>query len=140
MPNHRRYSSLPFGLCLGWVGREMREIRCAACGALNRVRDYSFTRISQCGKDGCGARLPESTQTKIVRFLYRFSSRATPLLLTAGALSFLWFISQGERSTQPAIPAKSEPAVACVAQAAPPQGEYESTRPAPMRVRQARME
>lgn len=109
----------------------MREIRCAACGTLNRVRDYSFTRVPQCGKDGCGATLPEPAQTKIVRYLYRFRSQATPLLLTAGVLTFLWFISQGERSTQSTIPAKSEPTVSCVAQATPPQGEYESTNSSP---------
>jgi len=46
-------------------------------------------------------------------------------------LAFLWFISQVDRSTQPAIPTQSEPAVTCVAQAAPPQGEYESTNSSP---------
>jgi len=109
----------------------MREVRCTTCSTLNRVRAYSVTSIPKCGKPGCGAALPETVGTKAVRLLYRSRALATPLILTAGVLAYLWFLSYSGRSPTPSVSAKSELAIACVAQNVPPQGEYESSDDSP---------
>jgi len=45
-----------------------REVRCQACGTLNRVRRYSVRRIPQCGK--CHTNLPETGPVRTLRKFY----------------------------------------------------------------------
>jgi hypothetical protein len=47
-----------------------REVRCEACGTLNRLPDYLVRRIPGCGK--CHAALPEARSTTMLRAIYRF--------------------------------------------------------------------
>lgn len=47
-----------------------REVRCEACGTINRVPGYSIRKIPQCGK--CEAPLPEHTAVRAARSLYRW--------------------------------------------------------------------
>jgi hypothetical protein len=48
-----------------------REVRCEACGTINRVPRYSIRQIPRCGKSGCGKELPEGAARKLIRVLYR---------------------------------------------------------------------
>jgi hypothetical protein len=62
-----------------------RDIRCEACGTLNRVPSYSFRRVPNCGK--CGATLPEWWATRALRKLYVFRF---PITLVAFAGVLVW--------------------------------------------------
>jgi hypothetical protein len=46
-----------------------REIRCEACGALNRVPAYSVRRIPECGR--CRSKLPETRWALLRRTIHR---------------------------------------------------------------------
>ena len=46
-----------------------REIRCEACGTLNRLPGYSVRRIPECGK--CHSKLPETRSAVMRRVIYR---------------------------------------------------------------------
>ena len=119
----------------------MREVRCTSCNTLNRVRDYSFTRIPWCGKRGCGAVLPEPAGTKPIRFLYQSRRWAVSVLLGTALLTYVWVGSHSASSTQTSSSASSEPVPTCVAQDRPYQGEYAilhfSPRRAPFKINTA---
>jgi ATP-dependent protease ClpP protease subunit len=60
-----------------------REVRCEACGTLNRVAGYSISQTPRCGKVGCGAALPETLALRWIRRAY------------AGRLSLYWLFLSG---------------------------------------------
>jgi hypothetical protein len=71
----------------------MREVRCGACGTLNRVPSYSIRRIPQCGK--CHTILPETSLIRVARKLV-----AIPRVVLIGVPAVLligWIVA-----TQPA--------------------------------------
>jgi hypothetical protein len=49
-----------------------QEVRCEACGTVNRVPRYLIRQIPRCGKQGCGKELPEGTVKKLIRSVYRY--------------------------------------------------------------------
>jgi hypothetical protein len=60
-----------------------REIRCEACGALNRVPAYSVRRIPECGR--CRNKLPETRWALLRRTIHR--SRIQIAIASAVAIS-----------------------------------------------------
>ena len=57
------------------------EIRCEACGTLNRVPAYSVRRIPECGR--CRCKLPESGWALLRRTLHRFRAQIIVSLVIA---------------------------------------------------------
>src|ERR1700722_13348746 len=64
-----------------------RELRCASCNALNRIKRYSLNEIPRCGR--CQAALPEATFTRARRALrtLRPSDRTRRALLNGRTLA-----------------------------------------------------
>ena len=119
----------------------MREVRCTSCNTLNRVRDHSFTRIPWCGKQGCGAVLPEPAGTKTIRFLYQFRLWAASFLLGAVIFTYVWFGSHSASLTPTSSSVRPEPVATCAVQNRPYPGEYAivdfSPRVAPFKINTA---
>jgi ATP-dependent protease ClpP protease subunit len=67
-----------------------REVRCEACGMLNRVARYSISQIPRCGKPGCGAVLPESSLIRWIRHVSRQRRLGLYWLLIGAAVVVLW--------------------------------------------------
>jgi hypothetical protein len=62
-----------------------REIRCEACGALNRVPAYSVRRVPECGR--CRCKLPETRWALLRRTIHR--SRIQ-IAITSAVAIFAW--------------------------------------------------
>jgi len=120
-----------------------REIRCDACGTLNRLPDYSVLRIPKCGK--CHFKLPEARSTAILRAVYRFRIQIVVVSMLGLLAWAVWdaIISSGAKQTFAETPrtAAMQPASpsTCVTYALPSHGLYEvddsSERPALLTIR-----
>lgn len=101
---------------------KVREVRCGACGTLNRVPAYSLSRIPRCGK--CHANLPEAPFRKALRSAYRRRYWAGAAVLALLAALYAW---------QPLAPAppsqttfgKDDIVVTCDVQPTPDDGVYQ---------------
>jgi uncharacterized paraquat-inducible protein A len=69
-----------------------REIRCEACGTLNRLPDYSVLRIPECGK--CHFKLQEARSTAIPRAIYRFRIQIAVVTLQFSSEALLKICAQ----------------------------------------------
>jgi hypothetical protein len=92
----------------------IREVRCEACGTVNRVPRYVISRTPQCGK--CHAKLKE---TVWIRSLRAFHALPIGLLLLVPIIVFLSWVTL----IRPA-PTNAPTAPECVAIDRPPQGVY----------------
>src|ERR1700686_380573 len=115
-----------------------REIRCEACGTLNRLPDYSIRRIPECGK--CHVKLPEARSTAMLRTIHRFRIQivAVPMVgLLAWAVwdaTILGAAKQPSAETAQTAANQSASASTCIKYRLPSHGLYEeddtSERPA----------
>src|SRR5438105_491027 len=65
-----------------------REVRCEACGTLNRVARYAISKIPRCGKEGCNAALPELAYIRWLRRFWRLG--ATVWIVGTISVVILW--------------------------------------------------
>jgi len=102
-----------------------QEVRCKACGALNRVREHSFRQMPKCGS--CHAPLPEGAATRFLRWIHARRNYLWPAYLgiLASPLALLAWLGSGTRD----ISARG--IVECPAQAQPRVGDYLITDFAP---------
>lgn len=116
----------------------MREVRCEACGIVNRVSAYSIRRVPKCGR--CRSKLPEPRSTVAIRAIsnLRMQIVALPMLSLLGLAIWYGTVSpagkQTSASTSSAATKQFAPRSKCVSYALPPHGLYEendtSERPA----------
>ena len=106
-----------------------REIRCEACGTLNRLPDYSIRRIPECGK--CHVKLPEARSTAMLRTIHRFRIQivAVPMVgLLAWAVwdaTILGAAKQPSAETAQTAANQSASASTCIKYRLPSHGLYE---------------
>lgn len=122
-----------------------REVRCEACGALNRLPYYSVRRVPECGK--CHSKLPEARSKAMRRAIYRFRIQiaAVPMFgLLAWAVWDATILRGGKQtSAETARPVANQPAAGstCIKHRLPSHGLYEeddtSERPALLTIRTA---
>jgi hypothetical protein len=122
-----------------------REVRCEACGTLNRLPGYSVRRIPECGK--CNFKLPEARSTAILRAIYRFRIQIMVVPMLGLLVWAVWdaTISGGAKQTLAEMPraAAKQPAPTstCVKYVLPSHGLYEeddtSERPGLLTIRTA---
>lgn len=98
-----------------------REIRCEACGTVNRVPQYSFRRIPSCGN--CHQSLPEDLWIKAVREAYR---RWRPAYIALPASALLALFTWVAIWSQPSAKHASAPVAvdACAGRPQPTEGIY----------------
>jgi hypothetical protein len=105
-----------------------REVRCEACGTLNRVRAYSFRQIPNCGN--CHKPLAEHPLIAGLRDLYRLRKVIVLLAVVAiplGIFTVANFASRPSTAKVPVTMASSPapvPVDACAARPQPREGIY----------------
>jgi hypothetical protein len=103
-----------------------REIRCEACGTINRLPDYSVRSIPECGN--CHYPLPETKSTLIRRAIFRFRMQivAASMIGTLAWVVLVAMISGSGKQifadTPPATDRLPPPPPTCVQYLFPPQG------------------
>ncbi len=68
-----------------------REVRCEACGTVNRVPPYSIRKIPRCGNKECRAPLPESAIIGALRGVVRYESHAWIGGIIVAIIIIVWF-------------------------------------------------